>query len=276
MTRIRVNLFRRSWFAFAVALVFASVRPAPVDAHQPRIVAGTAEEITDPEVSKAYYDELTGEPRTYRVTSEVPFVLALGILAPLSSNPSGRYSAAVLRSGEDGRPIAILDGASTPWTEFHEPFANDWYVQGPSYRETVTAGTYTIVVSGASGTNLGRYVLAVGEAEAFSAGDVVQALMMIPQLKRQFFEVAPATFALSWFGGSYLALLVVGGAIANAVWRRLVPNQQVRTSQSMAPVRGRRWAWAVVGTAAISLGLAAWAPIAFVLGGFALSRVYLR
>jgi len=51
-------------------------------AHLPRIVKGNYVEITNPEVSQAFYGELRGAPAEYRINSNREFRLYVGILVP--------------------------------------------------------------------------------------------------------------------------------------------------------------------------------------------------
>ena len=60
---------------------------------------------------------------------------------------------------------------------------------GPEQRLRVGPGTYVATVSRPE--NTGRYVLAVGEREQFSVGDIARIIGLMPRLKRDFFGKAP-------------------------------------------------------------------------------------
>jgi len=74
---------------------------------------------------------------------------------------------------EEEVPI-LLNGLEYEWTRLYEPFAGDWYWEGPEFRGNppeeelpqgvkVDEGTYTLKVF--SPDNEGKYVLVVGERE---------------------------------------------------------------------------------------------------------------
>jgi hypothetical protein len=65
-----------------------------------------------------------------------------------------------------------------------EPFGYDTYWKGPEYKVRVEAGIYDIIVS--SKTNDGKYSLAIGEAENFDFREIMNALDLVPKIKRDF------------------------------------------------------------------------------------------
>lgn len=79
-----------------------------------------------------------------------------------------------------------------------EPFGYDTYWKGPEYKVRVEAGIYDIIVS--SKTNDGKYSLAIGEAENFDFREIMNALDLVPKIKRDFFDESPITFIFSPFG----------------------------------------------------------------------------
>lgn len=199
--------------------------PAAAGAHQPRL-AGVVKSgpvpILKPEISQAFYDELDGMPRIYQVDSAAPFVLYLNIVVPQRSNPNGRYTAEVVRSGDKRELVVTLSAGTAPWKEFYEPFAGDRYLRGPELRREMPAGRYEIIVSGNG--NRGKYVLAVGKGEAWPLKETLHALRVIPGLKKDFFNVSPATFALSIFGGIYLSALIILGVCAGVLYRKTMQS----------------------------------------------------
>ena len=110
-------------------------------AHQPVIVGKEAEVISDPEISRAFYDVLAGAPRSYFIVADRPFSLYFNLLVPKNTNPRGRYSARVYQLA-DGRHMLVADvkSASGKWHEFYEPFGGDTYLNGPEFRRQVPAG----------------------------------------------------------------------------------------------------------------------------------------
>ena len=79
------------------------------------------------------------------------------------------------------------------------------YWQGPEYKIRAEAGKYKIVIKSIE-KNI-RYVLAIGEVEAFDEIESLQTILLIPQLKKNFFEESPLNFILSPLGWGYILLL---------------------------------------------------------------------
>lgn len=63
-------------------LCAASLFPALAFAHQPRITESRLTEVPSPEISKAYYGKLTGEPDVYVIKATEAFDLYVNILVP--------------------------------------------------------------------------------------------------------------------------------------------------------------------------------------------------
>jgi hypothetical protein len=155
-------------------------------AHQPHMVTDTGVTRVDkPEVSKAFYAELSGEPSVYEIVSPDSFALYVNILVPDEVDIPTDLSVTVTRGSDT---IAVLDGPGYNWIKFYEPFGGDSYLMGPEQRLRAGPGTYVATVSRPG--NEGRYVLAVGEREAFSLGDIVRIIGLMPRLKRDFFHKA--------------------------------------------------------------------------------------
>ena len=157
-----------------------------VYAHQPHLVTETGVTRVDkPEVSKAFYAELSGEPAVYEITNLDSFELYVNILVPDEVGIPTDLSVTVTRGTDT---VAVLEGPAHKWTRFYEPFGGDSYLVGPELRLRAGPGTYVATVSRPG--NKGRYVLAVGEREAFSLGDMVRTIGLMPRLKRDFFRKA--------------------------------------------------------------------------------------
>jgi len=179
-------------------------------AHQPEIIYQKQGEIqiNKPEISRAFYDELKGEARRYFIYSEAEFDLHVNILAPEIANPDVKYSAKVflIKNGQE-QEIAFLNGEFFEWQEFYEQFGRDYYLKGPEFKQRVLAGKYKIEVF--SQDNTGRYVLAVGEKESFSAVSLLNLFWQIPLLKINFFETSVWQF--------FFTPLAIGGIVGVAV-----------------------------------------------------------
>jgi len=168
-----------------------------VIAHQPRIVDSEQTEVLDPEISKAYYGELEGEPHIYTINSEEEFAIYINILIP-GQELTHTVSAELIKNDE---VIYFLDGENYNWEEWYEKFGKDWYMKGPEYGQDfksvniLPSGVYTIKVFNQE--NEGQYVLAVGDIESFPASEIIKAVINVPMLK------------VSFFGKYYLLLIPI-------------------------------------------------------------------
>ncbi len=155
-------------------------------AHQPHLVTDPGiTRVDKPEVSKAYHAELSGKPAVYEIVSLDSFALYVNILVPDEVGIPTDLSVTVTRGTDT---VAVLEGPAQKWTRFYEPFGGDSYLMGPELRMRAGPGTYVAAVSRPG--DEGRYVLAVGEREEFSLGDMVRTIGLMPRLKRDFFHKA--------------------------------------------------------------------------------------
>ena len=97
---------------------FSLGAPTPVDAHQPVVVDSGMTEVADPEISKAYYGRLAGEPQRYQIDATTAFDLYVGILVPDDGSPIKDVRAEIFRGEE---LLARLGGTEAVWTTFYEP-----------------------------------------------------------------------------------------------------------------------------------------------------------
>lgn len=205
-----------------------------VSAHQPRIVKQFQLEavvVENPELSQAFYDELTGEPRVYTVMSSQDFDLYLNLLVPKSSNAGGRYSAEVYKiNGNDKELINFLSATSSDWAEFYEEFAADTYLKGPEFEEQVTSGTYEIVVFNEN--DQGKYVLAVGKQEKFGPRSIFEAFYILPILKVKFFQTSVLRLLFpAKLGIMYWIVLAVLVLIIVAIVCKIIRKRRLRIKQ---------------------------------------------
>lgn len=185
---------------FLFIAIFFFFVPSQTSAHQPRLVDQPETQVIDPEISKAYYGELNGQPHTYDFTAEKDFNLYVGILVPEDAEKN--VSALIYK---DEQLLATLGGEDAQWKTFFEPFGQSMYWDGGEYKlQSATAGDYTIVVSNPK--NVGKYSLAIGEVEAFDFHESWNALKVIPLLKRDFFKESPISFIKSPFGWGYIIM----------------------------------------------------------------------
>jgi hypothetical protein len=203
----------------AVAVLLA----LPAHSHQPRLVESSRITVVDPEISKAYYGQLSGEPHIYRIESHEPFALYVNILVPDIPGQAKDVSAVITRAGGSPAVLANFSADTSVWKRYWEEFGRDWYWMGPEYRARVDAGIYEIRVDSARRNS--KYTLAVGEREAFDYHEGMNALRLIPTLKREFFGTSPAGFLLSPFGYGYVlsiyAIVFIAGYLLLWLVRRL-------------------------------------------------------
>lgn len=188
-------------------------------AHQPRLNTSPLTEVTDPEISKAYYGVVSVEPHIYHIVSDVPFNLYVNILVPDMAGQKTDMSFLVLKKGEKV-PIVAMDSDKTQWKKFFEPFGHDSYMQGGEYKAKAEAGEYRVVVW--SKDPVSHYSLAIGEIENFDLKEIVNAINLIPTIKKNIFNKNPIDFVLSPYGAGYLVTMLLLAFIVGFVYRFIV------------------------------------------------------
>jgi len=176
--------------------------PLGVLAHQPRIVEIEKINVSKPEISKAYYGKLSGKPHIYTINASSAIDLYVNILVPFIEGPGKNV---VVKIFKNDQSLGSLSPGEKDWKEFFEPFGQSMYWQGPEFKIRADAGKYKIFVQSRE-KNI-RYVLAVGEIEAFGGIESLKAILLIPELKRNFFEEPPISFIFSPLGWGYIFLL---------------------------------------------------------------------
>lgn len=179
-----------------------------VFAHQPRLTDSLSIEVSNPEISQAFYAELNGTSRDYHINSETEFLLYVGVLVPVLPGIDKDVSADVYLE-QDGAEVLLfsLDGETSSWEVFNERFVGDSYYSGPEKEMQVGPGKYHIEVY--SKDNLGKYVLVVGKEELFSPKDTLDVLIGLPFLKLTFFEKPPWAVFEGILGNVLLGILIV-------------------------------------------------------------------
>ena len=185
--------------AFLIAFTTQAYTHKPILNDNSTYPADAPYEIEKPEISKAIYSTLTGEPHYYRIQSEVDFDFYAGILAakigecPLNS----KFSFEVLDS--DFHKIYLADGENFEWTPWYEEYGKQWYWNGPEIgqnfasNEVFKAGTYYIKVF--NNSNTGQYVMAVGDIEKFSFTDIVGLIFSMGKIEDEFWDASKCTSA---------------------------------------------------------------------------------
>jgi len=156
-------------------------------------------QISNPEISQSFYDDLKGKPRDYFIDSSKNFELYINLLVPDPEDRDGRYSAdVILLKGNQEQKIYSLDGNSFNWQEFYESSTRDYYLKGPELDEKLPAGKYRIEIF--SKDNQGKYVLVVGKKEFYDAQSILNIYWQLPLLKITFFKTSVLQFFLTPFG----------------------------------------------------------------------------
>jgi hypothetical protein len=203
----------------------------------------------------------------YVIQSSEPFDLYVGVLVPDNVGQKKDISAVVLK---DGQQIALLDGTTFTWKQFFEEFGHDTYWQGPEYKARADAGRYEIRVS--SVNNDSKYSLAIGEIEAFNFAETVNALTLIPQLKKDFFNTSPVAFILSPFGWGLLFILYVLAFILGFIYRAIVKRFAQGSVRGFAQNigTGDRLLRGAIGVGFLVWAITTtWSPILIFFSGFA-------
>jgi len=244
------------------------VAPAIVFAHQPRITESRLTEVTSPEVSKAYYGELIGVPDVYMIEASEAFDLYVNVLVPDIDGQKKDISAVILK---DGTELAKLDGINFEWKQFYEPFGADTYWMGPEYKARVEAGAYEIRVS--SPGNDSKYSLAIGEIEAFGGKEGFNALTIIPELKRDFFNESPIGFIVSPFGWGLIVIMYLLAGIFGLVYRFILKRVAKGTVRGVHKNigKGDRLVRLAIGIALLLWAITTtWSPWLLFFSGFSL------
>ena len=169
----------------------------PVDAHQPVLnsesrTAKSPYIIEEPEISKAIFSELMGEPHYYRIDSNSRFKFYAGITVPKIDNCpiSKKFSFEVL--DENFGLIERKDGENFNWWAWYEKHGEKWYWIGPEIGEEFKSnrfykeGTYYLRVY--NKTNTGQYVLALGDIESFPISVIFRMLLTMPNINSTFWD----------------------------------------------------------------------------------------
>jgi hypothetical protein len=255
-------------------LSFLVLLPAIALAHQPRITESRETYVPEPEISKAYYGKLMGEPDTYIIESATPFDLYVNVLVPDIPGITEQkkdVSAAVIKDGETDTPLAVIGGVNANWEKFYEPFGVSTYWRGPEYKTRAEAGRYEVRVW--SSNNDSKYSFAIGEGEFFDSKEIWNALRLVPKIKSRFFEESPASFIKSPFGYGLIILMYIFAGIALLILRtvmRLVRKDALHGGRKNIGTGDRLFRLGI-GIALLLWAITtSWNPLLIFLSGFAL------
>ena len=197
-----------------IILFLLSINSSFVFAHQPKLIkyspsSNEPHDVTEPEISKAYYGKLGGEAHYYKIKSETEFSFYVGITVPKIDDNIKWISLEVY--DQNNNLIFEEDGKDYSWKVWYEPYARDWYWIGPQigthnnkeFKESLKleAGTYLIKVF--NDDNQGSYSLAVGDIEFFGANILEKIFIWAPIL----FYIGPYMDIFYWNKFDYKAYI---------------------------------------------------------------------
>lgn len=253
---------------FLLISMFFALLPSVALAHQPRLVESRVTAVPSPEISKAYYGKLSGVPDTYSIHSDTPFNLYVNVLAPDIAGQKKDISATIFK---DGVELTKLDGTNFEWKKFYEPFGADTYWMGPEYKSVAQPGNYEVRVF--SSVNDSKYSLAIGELEAFDMKEGINALRLIPEIKKNFFNESPIGFIKSPMGWSFILILYILAFIFGFVYRFILKRFAKGSVRGLNKNIGKsdRLIRFAIGVGLLLLAIATtWNPIVIFLSGFCL------
>lgn len=179
-----------------------------VFAHCPRLIDSDSIYINRVEVSQAYYAQLNGKSHHYFITHPDSFYFYLQILLPDITTLKQKNFILEIRSvGDSSIVIHRINTNGYNWVSFFEPYGEDAYLSGPEIEFTAAAGSYEIVVY--NNKNQGKYALAVGKKESWPINEIWNALVVMPKIKKEFFEKAAISAYVNRIGLFLLLVLSV-------------------------------------------------------------------
>ncbi|MFH1671772.1 MAG: hypothetical protein ABH889_03320 [Candidatus Portnoybacteria bacterium] len=189
-----------------LALIFLAIGIAGgALAHQPRLVSDrTNIEVEEPEISKAYYGQLSDNSVVYQIEAEQPFGLYVNLLVPAIDNAKKDF---IIEIRKNGVLLDMLNGRSYAWTDFYEPYARDRYFKGPEFKQEVGPGDYEIEIFNADYD--GRYVLAIGQEEKFGIKEIIKTAYILPVIKVVFFDKSPLVSLFNLSGLILVGLILI-------------------------------------------------------------------
>lgn len=204
--------------AFFVCLLFPLGAAAHVPVLSLFISYEDAKTIISPDISRAYYGELTSFPHRYEFAIDESNVdLFVEVLVPDIEEAENNIDAIIVKQHAAGYvdEVARLYAKDAMWESFFEWFGGDSYRRGPGFAQTVEPGNYILEVYNAN--NTGKYVLVVGKKEDFSEVSFFETLKRIYGVK-QFYGKSPLAVLQSPF--YYVPTIIVLAIIAVIFWYR--------------------------------------------------------
>lgn len=205
-------------FLFFLILVF----PVALFAHKPFVVEFAAYKdiypVSEPEVSQAFYGNLTGFPHRYEFTLNENQPVFMQVLVPDIEGVENNRSGVLVRKKDDGTVTIVgrMNASDASWETVYEPFGGDSYRDGATYESELPAGDYLVEISTAE--NLGKYVFVIGELEDFSDLGYFGTLGRIYEVKRFFDKPPIAVFQSPFYYVPFGILVLIG--VGTYLYRR--------------------------------------------------------
>ena len=190
---------------FVLLIIFFSISFSYALAHQPKLIkysptSNEPHDVVEPEISKAYYGKLTGEPHYYIIKNDVEFSFYAGITIPKIDDNVKWISLEVF--DQNNNSIYYEDGKEYNWKAWYEPYARDWYWVGPQigthndkeFKGSLKFESGTYVIKVFNDDNQGSYSLAVGDIEFFGANILEKISIWAPIL----FYIGPYMDIFYW------------------------------------------------------------------------------
>ena len=134
-----------------------------------------------------------------------------------------------IHDGTNNEFNVLLNGTAHNWTRYYENFGGDHYYRGPELGTNqdgdlpqgidVGSGTYNIKVS--SPDNEGKYVLVVGYKETWTVDEFINTILILPELKSDFFDKSPLTAYFNLIGVFFFIMVAVSLTIVVYVGLKL-------------------------------------------------------
>lgn len=197
---------------FLFFLISIFLLPLAVSAHQPRLIdQAIVVKVEEPQVSKAYFGEMTGTSVLYSFEITEPQDLYLQLMVPKIEGIDKDVSAYLFEMVDrQENIIARLRGKQHTWTEFYEEYTSDEYWEGPELTHPLEPGDYQLRIY--SDDNQGKYILVVGQQELFPPKEILKMIVSMPALKAYFgkpvYDAYMNVLGL-YLAGSLFALFIV-------------------------------------------------------------------
>ena len=196
---------------FTIIIFFFSLNTY---AHQPKLIkyspsSNEPHNVINPEISKAYYGKLNGDPHYYKIESDTEFSFYVGITIPKIDDNIKWISLEVF--DKDNNSIFYEDGKEFEWKAWYEPYARDWYWIGPQigthndkeFKGSLKLDSGTYIIKVFNNDNSGSYSLAVGDIEFFGANIFEKISIWAPIL----FYIGPYMDIFYWNKFDFMAFI---------------------------------------------------------------------